>query len=453
MRRIRFHQEEPEHSMRLRVITLAMSWLASIALVLATGDGVIVLLLTLVITAGHWVSWRTRTWKSYRWQLLLLLPISAIGLLLVPTLPGALQGDWLHPMRYLLTLQGLSAFYLHSRASLYTSQMLSAIVMLVASQLAFDSLFLAFFFAFFFVALLFLAAATSRDQTFAAIGSGRWNSRTAQGAGMGGAALAVVVLGAAIFMVLPWGSLHGSAGEGSILPLTGAAEEGAQPGGGGIQPGLGEGDSTLGDGEGGSVLPLTGAPVTPEDAGTAPAVGGDGPVAGAAPGDVTMGGNESGVTSMFPPDGPPMLPEADTFEPLDPGTLPDGEGDFGGGQVEDTIVMQVRSPVTSYWRGRTYSTFDGDYWLPDPPGAAFEQSRVSERRQYTHTVFLREAQEVPLMGYSSLALQVVSSDSDAPGLDAGAIYRVLSERRNFHPAALAARGGVPADRGRANGIS
>ena len=43
-----------------------------------------------------------------------------------------------------------TSFYLHSRASLYTAQMLSGIVLLVSSQLAFDSLFLSFFFAFFF---------------------------------------------------------------------------------------------------------------------------------------------------------------------------------------------------------------------------------------------------------------------------------------------------------------
>ena len=460
MRRPSFHQEAPEHSKRLRAITLAMSWMANIALIVATGDAIIVVLLSLVITGGHWVSWRTRTWKSYRWQLLLLFPISAIGLLLVPTLPGALQGDWMHPMRYLLTLQGLSAYYLHSRASLYTSHMLSTIVLLVASQLAFDSLFLAFFFGFFFVALLFLAGATSRDQTVTALGSGRWPGWLAQAAGMGAAALAVIVLGAAMFMVLPWGSLHGGSAAGSVLPLTGTQEQvagtqdqGTESGGGGSQPGPGQGEATMGGGEPDSLLPLTGAPVAPEDAGNGPTAGADAPIAGGVPGDIPAGGGESGTAPMLPPDASPTLPNDATFEPFDPAEFPDGADNFAGAPPQDTTVMQVRSPVTSYWRGRTYSTFDGNHWLPDPPGAAFEQSRVNERRQYTQTVFLRQAQDVPLMGYSSLAVQVIGSDSDAPGLDAGAVYRVLSERRNFHPSTLAARGGVPSERGRANGIS
>ncbi len=108
-------QEHAEHAGLPRVITLAMAWCAGVALGLATGDMVVSLALTGVITAGHGVSWRTRTWRSARWQLLLLLPISGVAVLLVPSLALAFDGDWLQPMRYLLALQSLASFSLRSR--------------------------------------------------------------------------------------------------------------------------------------------------------------------------------------------------------------------------------------------------------------------------------------------------------------------------------------------------
>ncbi len=419
MIRPRFHQESPEDSFQLRLITLAMTWLAGVALSLATSDTFVVLLLTLVISAGHWVSWRTRTWKSYRWQLMLLLPISGVGLILVPTLPGALQGDWLHPMRYLLTLQALSAYYLHSRASLYTSQLLSAIVVLVASQLAFDSTFLFFFFAFLFVALVFLAAATSRDAVVAAIGASAWPGRVRQGVAVVAVAVAVTILGVGVFMVLPWGTLQVGSASGSVLPLTGATE----PAGDGD-----EGSAALPESLGGAPLPsVQDSILIPgrEGSGGDPASPGGsiGPLDGQGTGEGRGGGLGGDVDS---------------------GIGDDREVLFAGGELEDITVMQVRSPVASYWRGQTYSALPfalsaglgGEQWVADPPGAGFERARRSQGRQYTQTFFLREPQDTPLLGYSPLALQVVGSDSEAPGLDAGAVYRVLSERRNFHPTAL-----------------
>ena len=83
-RRVRLRPEHAEHAGILRVITLAMGWSAGIALGLATGDMPIAIVLTLVITMGHLVSWRTRMWRSARWQIVLLVPISIVALLLCP---------------------------------------------------------------------------------------------------------------------------------------------------------------------------------------------------------------------------------------------------------------------------------------------------------------------------------------------------------------------------------
>ena len=59
---------------------------------------------------------------------------------------------------------------------------------------------------------------------------------------------------------------------------------------------------------------------------------------------------------------------------------------FGGGVLGDTgpvgqqanpTVFQVRSPVSTYWRGQTYSLYDGEQWLPDRrvPFASVARSR------------------------------------------------------------------------------
>ena len=450
---MRLGQEHAEHGRLPRVITLAMAWCAGVALGLATGDMIVSLVLTAVITAGHGVSWRTRTWRSARWQLLLLLPISGVAVLLVPSLALAFHGDWLQPMRYLLVLQSLASFYLHSRASLYTAQVLSAIVLLVSSQLAFDSLFLVPFFAFFLLLLAFLASATAGDALRGAVGRAPW-PRPAQQAAWGVAGLVLLSsAGLGIFLVLPWGSIVPPGGASSVLPLTGEVGQGssdggqAEPGGSalpltGTGPSPGPEDGPLSDGEGGSseeaggetpslpASPSAGPdPIMPArgsvgESGASEQTGGETPALPARPSAAGAGGAEEAG-------GAPAAPAGEAGA---------GASDAAPGADSDSVVMQVRSPVATYWRGRVYSAFDGERWLPDP-GVAIERPIRAPSRKYTQTFFLRGPQETPLVGYSPLGWQAVGGRSDASSLGAGDVYRVTSERRDFRPARLSETSG------------
>ena len=386
-----------------------MAWCAGVAMGLATGDMAVSLALTAVITAGHGVSWRTRTWRSSRWQLLLLLPISGVAVLLVPSLALAFDGDWLQPMRYLLALQSLASFSLRSRASLYTAQMLSAVVLLVSIQLAFDPLFLVPFFAFFLLLLAFLASTTAGDARRGTIGRARW-PRPARQAAWAVAGLALLsVAGLGMFLVLPWGSIVPPGGASSVLPLTG--EPGPDDGALGQ---AGPEDSTLPLTGTTAPLGLDGGPSTNGEAASSEAPGSETPPVPAMP-EIASAGEET----------PPVPAGPQVASPDDPAP----------GPGPDRVVMQVRSPVATYWRGRVYSTFDGQRWLPDT-GVAMERPVSTAGPRYTQTFFLREPQETVLVGYSPVGFQPVGGRSEASALEAGGVYRVASERRDFRQARL-----------------
>ncbi|MDA0799132.1 MAG: transglutaminase-like domain-containing protein [Chloroflexi bacterium] len=418
-KRVRLHQEHAEHAGVLRVIAAMMAWAAGIALGIATGDLVIALILTAVITSGHLVSWRTRLWRSARWQIMLLVPTALVVVLLVPSLPQAFQGDWLHPMRYLLLLQALTSFYLHSRASLYTAQMLSAIVLLVSSQLAFDSLFLTFFFAFFLLQLVFLASATRVDAVRGAVAVHSWPNRAQRmlwgAAGVG--LIAVASIGA--FLLLPWGSLSAGGGNGSMLPLTGEARpgssEGVQDGPSESMPRSGPDDPALNDPE--EIQQAIDELLNNSD-------GSDIPVPNGELGGLLGQGGTPGADGAASP----LFGTEDGFG----GSVP---GDPGpNGEIPNPTVMQVRSPVSTYWRGQTYSVFDGEQWLPD--GAVrFSTPTRSAKARYPQTYFVKQQLPMPVLGYTPLGWQPVG-DTKAPIIEPGDVYRVISERRNFHPAVL-----------------
>lgn len=418
-KRVRLHAEHAEHAGVLRVITAVMAWASGIALGIATGDLVIALILTAVITSGHAVSWRTRLWRSARWQIILLVPTALVAIVLVPSLPQAFQGDWLHPMRYLLLLQALTSFYLHSRASLYTAQMLSGIVLLVSSQLAFDSLFLSFFFAFFLLQLVFLASATRVDAVRDAVAVHRWPN-LAQRIFWNSAGVALLTVASiSAFLLLPWGSLSAGGGDGSMLPLTGEAtpgsSDGAQDGPSESMPLSGPSDPVLGDpNELQSALDellqdpgVNGNPIPNGDLGDGLAQGGTPGTDGAAS---PLFGTEDGVGGGIPGDPGP------------------------NGELPNPTVMQVRSPVSTYWRGQTYSVFDGNQWLPDSTMRFAEPTRSAKSR-YPQTYFVKEQLPTPVLGYTPLGWQPVG-DTALPLIDPGDVYRVISERRNFHPSVL-----------------
>ena len=74
--------------------------------------------------------------------------------------------------------------------------------------------------------------------------------------------------------------------------------------------------------------------------------------------------------------GPSMLPSKPSASAY-PGILPSQDGETLDdseyatlgyiGSLADRVVMQVRSRVSSYWRGATLDTYDGRGWLPSSP--------------------------------------------------------------------------------------
>lgn len=80
--------------------------------------------------------------------------------------------------------------------------------------------------------------------------------------------------------------------------------------------------------------------------------------------------------SLARPDGTPTRPGATGDRPRRGGDGTVGVGGYPGfdesmdtsmrGEMGDTVVMRVRAPEPDFWRGQTYSRFDGRLWYADP---------------------------------------------------------------------------------------
>ena len=397
-------RDQVEESFGLRLITLAMAWCAGVALGSASGDLWISLGLTMVITAGHLFSWFTRRWHNGLWPLLLVLPIVGATVLLLPSLPGAVRGDWLAPMRYILLLQALASFHLRSRGGLYTAQLLSGAVLLVSSQMAFGSGFLLFFIAFFGLFLGFLAVATRADALRGALAQAHWPGQAQRAAWLGVTGGSVVAVGVAFFILLPWGTIQsdGSAAAGEAsLPLTGE--------------GLTLGSPLTPDAPEREVPPSS--PTTPPSN-----QGGEIP----APNRQPEPGDAPGVSPGSQPED--EVPESDG----------DAPGAGGGDSVEPATPPVRSSPVASYWRGQTYSSFDRDQgrWLPDTSDRLVGTGFARQAPVYSQTFYLREPQLVPLAGYAPVDWLVLSQRDSTGVLSEGTVYRVVSRRQSYDPEQL-----------------
>ena len=66
---------------------------------------------------------------------------------------------------------------------------------------------------------------------------------------------------------------------------------------------------------------------------------------------------------------------------------------FGTISFADDVVMHVRSPVASYWRGQVFDDFDGETWTPERSVTLGISGRRFFRRnavRYTQTFFTPE---------------------------------------------------------------
>lgn len=136
-------------------------------------------------------------------------------------------------------------------------------------------------------------------------------------------------------------------------------------------------------------------------------------------------------------------------------------GDLGNG-----VVMRVRAPEPDFWRGQTFSTFDGRSWFADPsPGTASPGSDVPvqpadgdiarpvgiEVREFVQTYYLEvDHPNVAYAAYRPTRVLIDSSLWARPDgalrpsviMTKGAVYTVVSARPLITEEALRAQGDV-----------
>ncbi len=379
-------RDRPEDSAALRLLALAVTWWAGAALgavgaplwVWAGGP--------LIATAGHAISWLTRHrgLPLLRWAVVL--AVLALSGQMALQLHSAWDGNWLPAARSLVFVQAIASFDLRTRGGLHTTFFLSATILFLASQLAFGQEFLVFLAGYFVLLLTFMATSTVRDAVQHTLARGTWPvpAKLSSWLGWGGAVLAI---GVGLFLLLPWGTLRSSAGAdatAAILPVTGGT------------------DAALGPSPGG---------------------GADGAEQETDQVEVTVGDSETGGT--------------DAEQGTDQVEVTVGDQDIAA-TGESPAVLRVRSPVASYWRGQTYSRFDGQQWRPDA-GVAVEQ-RISRSLagRYTQTYYVVEEQPQPLLAYTPLDWGLVSGSREGDGLEEKTVYRGVSQRLRFEAEALRA---------------
>jgi transglutaminase-like putative cysteine protease len=136
------------------------------------------------------------------------------------------------------------------------------------------------------------------------------------------------------------------------------------------------------------------------------------------------------------------------------------------GGMGDDIVMRVRAPEPDFWRGQTFSVFDGRRWTADvDPGFALQgpdvevppafgdvpDPAIAPTRELVQTYYVEFDQPNMIFAASRPERVIIEGDVYARNdgalrtdlvLTAGAVYTVVSERTLVTPAILAGQGEV-----------
>ena len=418
-----FFKEYVEHSGWLRLLSLAMTWWSGMALAMVGAEAWAWLGGSLMATVGHAISWRLRRRKVTAVRTFVIVGVVATTGLLAMQMQTALSGNWLPAAQLLAMTQAVASFDLRTRGGLYTVLLLSGTIIFLTSQLAFGSGFIVILAGFFLLFLIFLAWATAIDASQDTIGRRRGSGlvRALTWTGWGGA---VVGLGVLFFLLTPWGTLRSGAGIGgteALLPLTGKIVSASSSTGSQQERIRPVGPDTI--------VNLQGQDAFVEDVDT-PLIGPGGEAAIEGQGDGSQrsdGSQSSGGGS----------PGAETTQ----STL-------------DDVVLRVRSPVASYWRGQSYSNLLQFGQRPDRSVSLERPLGQGLPGQYTQTIYVAQDEALPFLGYSPISWEVVTGSADQDGLKKGTVYQVLSQRRPFNPEALRyiARG-VPPDPSTLVGVS
>ncbi|MCH8309143.1 MAG: transglutaminase domain-containing protein [Chloroflexi bacterium] len=438
-RRRREHAERIEHKLFLRMIVLVigvwtavtLGWVGSPAWVWVGGS--------LFLATGHAYSWKYRGQRSLIRALLIATAIAASLPLIPQTVEAGTTGDWLPAAHFMLLFQGIASFELRTRVGLYASIVLSGIVLFFTTQQALDPMFGVFLTGFTALVLAFLAIAFLVDQVERS--DVHWFKTRFGFAGFWtGVLVACLSLSILAFLILPKDFMDPQNGlQGAVLPFrsTGAFN-GQNP-----TPDF----SALS-----AALPVTSRDIAQslDSQGESDSKnGGEGESAqnGESGGAPTPGGKDGSVPQTTGPKLFGGFQEGSGIDPVDTGALLNDED----------IVMQVRSPVLTYWKGQIFDDFDGSTWQADNAFRVVRQngddSVILQATQtggrpigplYPQTFFMFDepAPGVLFTGYAPLSMVVPSDDQGAPSLKSGSSYRVISTFPDFSRDAL--------DRARAN---
>ena len=396
----RLFSEKVEDSLRLRLLALATFWLVAIAVAWVGGSPWVWLGGGIATTCGHAFSWHRKHRRLGVWPVVI-----ALALVMRVEILASLEGNWLPFAHFLLLVQTVASFCIRTRGGLYGGLALSGIVLFFASQQAFELSFSVFLLGYAALLIAFLATAFLEDETEAAQVQpaskglplvGFWSATAA----------AVLLLSVAAFLLLPRGESNAVGYQQvSALPITGDP--------GGAQP-----EAQVRSQGSAEVLP--GGEPQPS-----PSRSSDRRLAGEA--------LNSPLESPEYSSGQGIMLESDAFTRL--ATSSDG----------DEVVMHVRSPVASYWRGQVFDNFDGRTWhlsgsggLESGPMPGSHPSYVPENAiSYTQTYFIRRAQSgTTFMGYRGVEVLSPEEALYLKSAGKGFSYKVVSVQPELVPERL-----------------
>ena len=356
---------------------------------------------------------------------------------LVPrTVMLALDGDLLPVAYFLILFQAIISFELRTRGGLYACLGLSGMILFFVSQRALDFIFGIFLTGFTTLFLSFLAMSFLVDQVEHA--QVRWfRNRFAFAWFWSLVFIVLLAVSSGVFMLLPKQFLNPvNDTQNAVLPIR-ASDDIELPD---VGPGLGAVAAAL------PVTPSmespaakpTGEASTPSDP-SPDAEGSPDQTEGSQVDDagsaVTASQEESGLS-----DKELSAPGDDTNRATEEQALNDDE------DAQDNLVMQVRSPVLTYWRGQVYDTFDGERWRPDPMSWFLRSNRdgqgvynasvpsgVQRTRLYPQTYFIKGSapRDTIFSGYAFLVASVPITNNDIPNLVDGTVYRTVSSFPDF----------------------
>ena len=372
----RLFSDQPEESLRLRILVLLTVLWVALALNWVTGRPWIPLAAGAGASLGLWINWRQGQRQSGYRSAAIVLVLVGLSVFMRDAFVQGLAGDRLPIAEYLLLVSAIASFGLKTRGGLYAQLALSGIVLFFIGERAFDQMFVGFLIGFIGLFLTFTAMAFMEDQI--RIARVHWPEGQL---GRFWFWLGIVGGGLLVFSALAF----------SLLPPDYRGSPGSQRVG--IVPFMGEGS-----GEADRFA-----------AGRDPLGPGRQPELSPSQQAEAQGGDEGGLEGFAAAGGERFGNRKSAPEPRD-------------------VVMHVRSKVTSYWRGRVFDEFDGRTWYPSTDSVV-GRHRPDEKNYYWQAYFVEEDQPRSVfVGYNPVRVILPQEVREQGVLLQGSTYSVLSQQ-------------------------